>query len=450
MILSTTLEKIFYHYSRTNLDLFFLVTPDFFQNKDIKLCAKLDKKFFDKYQNLPTKSQMEQMVSTIKENEGIEPDDIEAELEKIRSIFNVRLNEYSVEWLKENAEAWIEWKTLDSSFFDAINYMKTTKVDVNNIKEVVEKVKSIILDRNNINFQFSLGLDFFNPEDHIITDEFTKPTGYPFFDECLRGGYRKGTLIAVVAPPKVGKSLFLGNMAIQSMKQGDNVAFISLEMGDKEVIERVGSNILNVSIKKYKDFSSDPERVKKRLNKFRKMDTKTFKTPGSLYIKQYPTSSTGVPEIEQYLKKVEQMKNIKFSAIFIDYINIMLNWRNPNSENTYMKIKQLAEDLRAMGMRNEWTIVTASQIKRDGVGVSDLTMKDISESMGLAHTVDAMFGVLQDEEQKANGVYIVKAILLRMSGFIGWKKRFLVDYDCMRITEDEETSSYSMADLHRR
>ena len=205
MILSTSLEKIFYHHTRNTPELFTLVTPEFFQNKEIANCFKIDKKFHAKYLQLPTQAQIEQMVSTQKENAGLDSEEVEKEVQKVKSVFKTKLNEYSTEWLKENAEAWIEWKTLDTSFFDAINFMKTAKADVNNIKEIVQKVKSIILERNNLSFEFSMGLDFFNPSDHYSEDSESFTTGYPFLDACLGGGYRKGNLICFIAGSGVGK-----------------------------------------------------------------------------------------------------------------------------------------------------------------------------------------------------------------------------------------------------
>lgn len=449
MQLSTTLEKIFYHYARQNQELFNLVTPDFFQNKDIQNCFRFDKRFFEKYAQLPTKQQVVQMISTQKENGGADAEEIQQEVDKVQSIFKTKIDEYSAEWLKENAEAWIEWKTLDTSFIDAINLMKSTKVDVNNIKEIVQKVKTLILEKNNLSFQFSQGLDFFNPEDHFKESAEAYPTGYEYFDACLAGGYRPGTLYCVIAESGKGKSIVLGNLTIAVVKQGYNAAFITLEMGDTDVLARIGSNLLDVPIDEYKEFARDPAKVKKKISKFRKGSGTTLQTPGQLFIKEYPTSAAGVPEFEAYLKKVEELQGIKFSLIAIDYINICMNWKNPNSENTYMKIKQLAEDLRAMGMRNKWTILTASQVNRSGVGNSDLTTQSLSESMGLLHTVDGMFALMQDEEQRANGIFIMKAIKLRNSGEINSKKRFIVDYSHMRITEDTEHPMYNMDDIFK-
>ena len=108
---------------------------------------------------------------------------------------------------------------------------------------------------------------------------------------------------------------------------------------------------------------------------------------------QYPTSQATVPDIENYLLDVEESTGKKLKAVVIDYINILSNYRNPNSENTYMKIKQIAEDLRGMADRNNWLIVTATQIKRSGYDASDISMDDIAESAGLSHTADMIYGM---------------------------------------------------------
>jgi hypothetical protein len=165
----------------------------------------------------------------------------------------------------------------------------------------------------------------------------------------------------------------------------------------------------------------------------------SLQVPGKLYVKEFPTSSAGVPDVEKYLQKMEQTKGIKFKVIVLDYINILKNWRNPNSENMYMKIKQIAEDLRAMAMRNDWAIITATQVNRAGFGSTDLSITNISESSGLGHTVDAMFGIIQDEIMHANREYTLKLLANRDDGHKNSRKKFLIDYDHMRITEDATT-----------
>jgi hypothetical protein len=156
-------------------------------------------------------------------------------------------------------------------------------------------------------------------------------------------------------------SIWLANVAANSVKLGYNTAVISLEMRDRKVIKRLGANMLGISMREYGDFARDKVAVKKKLAG---IGYNNLQMPGKLFVKEFPTSSAGVPDLEMYLRKMEEMKGIKFKVIVLDYINILKNWRNPNSENMYMKIKQIAEDLRAMAMRNEWAIITATQLNR--------------------------------------------------------------------------------------
>lgn len=162
-----------------------------------------------------------------------------------------------------------------------------------------------------------------------------------------------------------------------------------------------------------------------------------FKTIGCLEIKEFPTSTASTTDVENWLKKMEELKGIKFRLVVLDYINIMKNWRNPNTENTYMKIKQIAEDLRAMAMRNNWTVVTATQFSKGAFSASDVTLEQISESTGLIHTVDGLFGIIQDEMMYMNNEYFLKTLANRNEGYKNSKKRFTINYDYMRIVEDQ-------------
>jgi intein/homing endonuclease len=156
-------------------------------------------------------------------------------------------------------------------------------------------------------------------------------------------------------------TLWLGNLGAQAVKTGNNVAILSLEMTDRKYVKRVGANILGIPISEYSDSSNDDQLIKRKLSS---VTYDNLKVPGHLLIKEFPTSQASVNDIERYLRKVEEMRGIKFKVIIVDYINIMKNWRNPNSENTYMKIKQIAEDLRGMAMTNNWSIITATQTKQ--------------------------------------------------------------------------------------
>jgi predicted ATP-dependent serine protease len=320
--------------------------------------------------------------------------------------------------------------------YDLISYLKTTKIDQENISNVVQTAKAIINDRNNIQFGFDEGLDFFNPESHLQPSTDTFSSGYEYIDLVLGGGFYSKALFCFIGEMKIGKSIWLANLAANSVKMGYNTAVISLEMRDRKVTKRLGANLLGIPMKEYGPIADDQVGLKKRLSN---LGYDSLQVPGKIYVKEFPTSAAGVPDVEMWLKKMEEIKGIKFKVIVLDYINILKNWRNPNSENTYMKIKQIAEDLRAMAMRNEWCIVTATQVNRSGFGSTDLNATNISESAALGHTVDAMFGIIQDEMMHANREYILKLIANRDDGYKNSRKKFLINYDLMRIIEDADS-----------
>lgn len=229
-------------------------------------------------------------------------------------------------------------------------------------------------------------------------------------------------------------SIWLANLASNATRLGYNSAVVSMEMRDRHVVKRLGANLLGITMSDYAKLAEDQDTIRKKIGLIGMED---LKTPGKLWVKEYPTSSATVKDLERYLIKMEQIKNIKFKCIFVDYINILSNWRNPNSENTYMKIKQIAEDLRAMAVRNNWAVITLTQINRGGFGASGaLSLSNIAESSGLGHTVDWMGGIIQDELMYANREYLLQTMLNRNEGYKNSRKKFMIDYNYMRITED--------------
>jgi len=428
-MVASHLEKIFYHYVLENRQLINIVKPRFFETESIKSLYEIASEFIEKYAEVPTEKQIRELCK-LKGHEEI------LEANKLEAIYECNLKEYENDWLQESCEAWIEYKNLDISVVDLISYLKTTKVNSENVKDVVQTAKSIIADRNNIQFGFDEGLDFFNPESHLQPTSDSFSSGFPYIDLVLGGGWYSKALFCFIGEMKIGKSIWLANVAANAVRLGYNTAVISLEMRDRKVVKRLGANLLTMKMREYGPLADDTDSMKKKLKNIGYDD---LRMPGQLFVKEFPTSSAGVPDIEMWLRKMEELKGIKFKVIVLDYINILKNWRNPNTENMYMKIKQIAEDTRAMAMRNDWAIVTATQINRSGFGSTDLSITNISESAALGHTVDAMFGIIQDEIMHANEEYILKLLANRDDGYKNSKKKHLINYEYMRITDDPNT-----------
>ncbi len=398
----------------------------FFKNPDYQECFKVVKSFWRKYQQIPSKNQVRESSRLLKIEDRLTDSLLE-------SMWSISLGDYDADWLQQNTEAWIEWKTLEKSAVESINYIKSTEVTPDNIKDVINTYKSIVVDRNKIDFSFDMGLDFTDPEAHKQYSHRTFSSGYEYIDLCLGGGFSAKCLYVFLGQPKVGKTLWIGNIATQAVRASNNVAIITLELNDRKYMKRLGSNLLGIRMSEYKDTAENEELLKRKI---RNIAFDNLSTPGHLVVKEFPTSQASAIDVENWLTKVEQIKGFKFKIVIIDYINIMKNWRNPNSENTYMKIKQIAEDLRAAAQRNEWAIVTATQTKQSEFDASDLSMNSASESSGLVATVDGMFGIIQDPLMYTAGEYKLKLLANRDEGYKNSYKKFLVDYQHMRISED--------------
>jgi hypothetical protein len=197
-MMATHLEKIFFHYLLERRELLGIVKSRFFETADIRKIYEVIQEFSEKYNETPSKSQVNELIKM----KGLTE---ELDATKIDYIYEVNLKEYEEDWLRETAESWIEYKNLDLSVFDLLNYLKTTKVTTENVKDVVQNAKNIITERNNIQFNFDEGLDFFNPESHIQPAADTFSSGIPMVDLVLGGGWYSKALFCFIGEMKIGK-----------------------------------------------------------------------------------------------------------------------------------------------------------------------------------------------------------------------------------------------------
>jgi len=428
-------EKIFFRLSLEKPKYLQSIKSGYYTSEEIDVLSYLANKFYVKFKETPGKDQLKLLVQNYKKAKEKITDGI------LDVIFDVDLAQYDDEWLTSTAESWIKWRTFDTSLIDTIEFIKTTQVTPENADSIIQKVKGLINDRNNITFNSDLGLDFFNAEDHNQKEAEKISSGYNFVDRVLGGGYDKGgNLVVYAGEQNIGKSIYLANDAASFVKMGVNTVVITAEMAANKFVKRIGSNLLSVDISDYAEKAKNQEYIKRRLETV----GNGFTPPGQLFIKQMPTSQATVLDIDAYLTQLEEEKQIKIGAVVIDYINILANYRNPNSENTYLKIKQIAEDLRAMGQRHDWLIVTATQITRGGYNSSDISMSDIAESAGLSHTADVMFGIIQDDLMRASDEYWLKILKMRDGEGKGTKCKLNINWKYMRLIETEEITNSNL------
>ena len=428
-------EKIFFRLSLVKTKYLKNIKTGFYTSQEIDILSQLSNKFFERFNETPTKDQLIMLIQRSEKAKEKITDGI------LNLVFDVDLDQFDEEWLTSTAESWIKYRTFEISLTDTVEFVKTTAVTPENVDSIVAKVKGLINDRNNLSFNSDLGLDFFDVDAHDQKDTEKVSTGYNFLDRMLGGGYdRGGNLIVYAGEQNIGKSIYLANDAANFVKMGTNTVVVTAEMAAHKFVKRIGSNLLTININEYAEKARNKDHIKRRLETVGDGLT----PPGSLFVKQFPTSQATVLDIEAYVNQIEEEKQIKVGAVVIDYINILANYRNQNTENTYMKIKQIAEDLRAMGIRNNWLIVTATQITRNGYNSSDIGMTDIAESAGLSHTADVMLGIIQDDLMRANSEYWLKVLKIRDGEGKGTKCKLNINWNYMRLIETEETTNSNL------
>ena len=242
-------------------------------------------------------------------------------------------------------------------------------------------------------------------------------------------------------------SVFLCNDAAEFVRKGKNVLYITCEMSPTKVTRRIAANLFDITLEDYDSIVDDSNKIKKKLNN---LNTMSMLPLGKLFIKEFPTGQGTVIDVERYIKEIEETQRFKVDVVIIDYINIMSNYRLPNSESTYLKIKQIAEDLRGIAVKYNLSIITATQCGRSALNGSDINMEDVAESMGLLHTVDTCFGIIQTDDMRMGsgnendeGVpvpyYFLKILKIREGEGRDTKFKIDANYNKMKLIEKPET-----------
>ena len=349
----------------------------YFNNDDLGNIFKVVKTYYKEYHKVPSRTEIRQLLNL---------NSYEISDDHFNTLLSVNLGEYNYEFLTKYTKSFILIKNLNSSIIDILSFLKTTEISPENVNIITDQVRTKL--NTNLNVSFSnaeSGLNFFNAVDHVQISKIGTPTGFPFFDKTQGGGWNPKTLVVFQGRPKVGKSMVLSNIAARAFMTGCQTGVATLELSDTKYMKRLGSNILNVQSNNYNDITSvdRTQLIEAKIEQFKQSGS----TPGELWVKEFATGSATAVDIENYFLKVQESTGKRMQIIVVDYINLMRPMREQG--NTYEKIKVISEELRAVAQRNEWTIITATQIKRDAVDDQNIGMSDIAESFGLVHTVDS-------------------------------------------------------------
>ena len=405
------------------------VKPDYFQDMSERVIFEEIHDFSTKYDKIPTKEVL---------NIGLQQrTDLNDDTFKTATTVVENFNDewVDIEWLLDSTEKWCQERAVYNALLKSIQI-----ADGGDDKLTNDAIPSILQDALAVSFDEYIGHDYIdNAEqryEYYHKDELKIPFDLEKFNLVTKGGIPNKTLNIALAGTGVGKSLFMCHMAAGCLSQGKNVLYITLEMAEEKIAERIDANLLNVNIK---DIGAIPEQLfTQRVQEIGR------KTHGKLIIKEYPTASAHAGHFKALLSDLALKKDFKPDIIFIDYLNICASARYRGSiVNSYTYVKAIAEELRGLAVEHDLPIVSATQTTRSGFGSSDPSLEDTSESFGLPATADFMFALVSTEELEQSGRIMVKQLKNRYNDPT-YFRRFTVGIDRAKMklynVEDSELS----------
>lgn len=374
--------------------------------------------FVSKYNTLPSKEAF--IIELENSNENI-PDAGEF-TSIIESVFTTPVEKTDNKWLLDATEKWCQDRAIHIGILESINIIdgKSETLTKNAIPDILSKALSVSFDRN-------VGHDYIDSSDdrwayyHRVEERI--PFDLDYFNKITHGGLPRKTLNICMAGTGVGKSLFMCHVAGSILMQNKNVLYITLEMAEERIAERIDANLMDYPITSIGEITKSSF-----INKVKKISKKTR---GKLIIKEYPTASAHAGHFRALLNELKLKKNFEPDMIFIDYINICASSRIKGlggSINTYSYVKSIAEELRGLAVEFDVPILSATQTTRSGFTNSDVGLEDTSESFGLPATADMMFALISTEELDNLNQLMVKQLKNRYAD-LNNNKRFVIGVD---------------------
>lgn len=413
-VTNTNMEKHFFIYILENPEQFSKVESYYFNNNDIMFVYSVIREEYLRSEKhiVPSPKQIFSMVKLADTENKINDKVLQLLLKSDNS-------DMSLEWLLPRFKAWKIKNKINEDIVKGIELVRGIEnVNLNDATEIAQKLKNIFNNTMVVDDDDDdLGLDFDDPESH--KQEISKnsiQSGWSCIDGILGGGWFKSTFNVIMGETNVGKSMWLHNIASNCADNGANVLIITLEMSCKKVMKRLGSMRLKINTSDYDEKSKDQVFMKNRINNIKSQSNSGLfeSKPGKIFVKKYNTSDCTVTDIDNYIKKFEEVKRLKVGVVIVDYINIMSIEKGYDvSSMLYLKGKHLAEGLRRLGDKYDCAIITATQTDKSVWGASDIKLGDIPESKAIADTADSVWGIIRNAEMKRNNLYKLKILKLR-------------------------------------
>ena len=404
---------------------------EYFEDEDQKVVYQEILSFTSEYNELPTK---EVLSIEVEKRKDINED----QFKKITHLIS-HLDDEPAEfdWLLNTTEKWCRERAIYLALVESIGIADGQSKD-----KTPDAIPSILSDALAVSFDNHVGHDYL--EDYLERYEAYNrkenriPFDLEYFNKVTKGGLPNKTLNIALAGTGVGKSLFMCHMAASVLLQNKNVLYITMEMAEEKIAERIDANLLNVNIQEVAELPK--QMFETKVNNLAK------KTQGTLIIKEYPTASAHSGHFTSLLNELALKKSFRPDIIFIDYLNICASsrYRAGSNVNSYTTIKSIAEELRGLACEANVPIISATQTTRSGYGSSDVELTDTSESFGLPATADLMFALISTEELESLGQILVKQLKNRYNDANVYK-RFVIGidrakmrlYDCEQSAQDD-------------
>lgn len=410
---------------------------EYFNDRSDKTIFHEITSFVQTYNNTPT---IEAIGLAIKERRNLTDDEVEKCETSLKEIEAISKEQSPIQWIVDKTEKFCQEKAIYNAVLGSISILDGK--DKNHDKGQIPKILS---DALAVSFDSSVGHDYLENSDaryeFYHRHEERIPFDLEYFNKITKGGLPSKTLNIALAGTGVGKSLFMCHVAASCMVQGKNVLYITMEMAEEKIAERIDANLLNVTVD---ELSELPKELYDK-----KIDKLKSKVMGKLIIKEYPTASASTTHFRTLLNELNLKKSFVPDIIFIDYLNICCSSRIKAgaSVNSYTYVKAIAEELRGMAVEFNVPIVSATQTTRSGFTSSDPGLEDTSESFGLPATADLMFALITSEDLEELGQIMVKQLKNRYSDPT-YYKRFAIGVDRakMRLYDVEQSAQNDIVD----
>ena len=414
------------------------VKEEYFDDLSQKVVFKEVSTFIETYDNLPEPNAI---ALEVEKRKDLTEDAVNKVLEILSGLDKT---EYNEDWLLDTTEKWCRERAIYNALMESVQI-----ADGQDKARNQDAIPTIMSEALSVCFDDHVGHDYIEDSesryDFYHRKEEKIPFDLEFFNKITKGGLPNKTLNIALAGTGVGKSLFMCHMASAVLLQGRNVLYITLEMAEEKIAERIDANLLDVPIQQLSDPLFSKGKYQSKIEKLQD------KTQGRLVIKEYPTASAHVNHFKSLLNELSLKRGFHPEIIFVDYLNICASSRYKNNiVNSYTYVKAIAEELRGLAGEFNVPIVSATQTTRAGYGSSDVELTDTSESFGLPATADLMFALIATEDLEAMNQIMVKQLKNRYNDPTV-NKRFVIGIDRakMRLYDCEQSAQDNILDSNQ-